>query len=48
MRNETFYPGRDNTAFDVNEKKKRLVTIEFLGFVEGWALERDIDYSVYL
>ena len=48
MRNETFYPARHNTDFEVDEKKKRLVTIEFFGFVEGWALKRDIDYAMSL
>jgi hypothetical protein len=47
MRNETFYSGRHNTAFEVDEKKKRLVTIEFFGVVEGWALKRGIDYAMY-
>jgi hypothetical protein len=48
LRNETFYPGRHNTDFELDERKKRLVTIEFLGFVEGWALKREIDYAIYL
>jgi len=33
MRDETFYSGRHDTTFENDEKKKRLVTIEFLGFV---------------
>jgi hypothetical protein len=33
MRTETFFPGRLNPAFDVDDKKKGLVTTEFFGFV---------------
>ena len=47
MRNETFFPGGHNMPLK-STKKKRLVTIEFFGFVEGWALKRDIDYAMSL
>jgi len=30
MRNETFYPARQNTAFEVDEKKKRLLRSDWL------------------
>ena len=37
--------GAHNVAFRVDDTQERFITTDFLGFVPGWALKRDIDYA---